>query len=68
MSMIIVAWLFVVVLMAIVEAMSAGFLAGLSTLLFFAVLPLTILIYLTRSSGCRKSHAQNLEDGIKPDD
>lgn len=60
-----IAWIYVVVLMAVVEAVSPGgtWLGAIVTLLLYGVLPLGIVLYLAGSPGRRK---RRREDGSVP--
>lgn len=66
MYIILIAWGFVVILMAAAEAMSTTIISGLLTLAFYGVLPMTILLYLMQTPNRRKRRAQEAEDsGLK---
>jgi len=53
-----IAWMFVVVLMAAAEAMAGSVVGALLTLLFYGILPLTIVLYLISTPARRKSRAR----------
>jgi TRAP-type C4-dicarboxylate transport system permease small subunit len=48
-SLIAVAWIYVVMLMAITEATQTSIIAGIMTFIFYCVLPLGIVLYILRS-------------------
>ena len=58
MHIVAIAWMFVVVLMAAAEGMSTSWFAGLMTLLFYGVLPLSLVLYILGTPARRKSRAR----------
>ena len=48
-SLIAVAWIYVVMLMAVTEANQTSIVAGIMTFIFYCVLPLGIVLYILRS-------------------
>lgn len=52
------AWLFVVILMAAAEGMRSGIFAALMTLLFYGILPLSLVLYILATPARRKRRAQ----------
>ena len=59
-----VAWMYVVVLMAATESSVLG---GLLTVLFFGVLPLSLLSYFFGAKGRRARHKQRVEKMLRKD-
>lgn len=53
-----IAWMFVVVLMAAAEAIDSSVIGALMTLLFYGLLPLSIVLYLISTPARRKSRAR----------
>lgn len=58
MYIILIAWGFVVSLMAAAEAMSTTIVSGLLTLAFYGLLPMAILLYLMQTPVRRKRRAR----------
>ena len=58
MYIIAIAWLFVVVLMAAAEAMATSYTGALMTLLFYGVIPLTLLLYILGTPQRRRNQAK----------
>jgi TM2 domain-containing membrane protein YozV len=56
-----VAWVFVVGLMGITEAYETRVVAGIMTFVFYCVVPLSILFYLTGGKRRRAKRAKNEE-------
>jgi len=52
-----IAWVYVVLLMAITET---SIVAGVMTFAFYCVFPLTILLYLMRAAQRKRQRAENL--------
>jgi len=52
-----IAWVYVVLLMAITET---SIVAGVMTFVFYCVFPLTILLYLMRAAQRKRQRAENL--------
>ena len=58
MHIVAIAWMFVVVLMAAAEGMSTTWFAGLMTLIFYGLLPLSLVLYILGTPARRKSRAR----------
>ena len=60
MTLVAIAWVYVVLLMALAEAMSpqGSFLGALATLLLYGVLPLSIVLYIMATPARRKRRQQ----------
>jgi len=56
MYIIAIAWVYVVLLMAITEP---TIVAGIMTFIFYCIFPLTILLYLMRTPQRKREHAEN---------
>ncbi len=71
MFLLVIAWGYVVLMMAVVEASSASgtLLGALFTLLLYGVLPLGIVVYLMRTPARAKARRQRaaLEDSVAAD-
>lgn len=66
MYIILIAWGFVVVLMAAAEAISTTIFSGLLTFTFYGVLPMAILLYLMQTPDRRKRRAREEDaSGLK---
>jgi len=52
-----IAWVYVVLLMAITET---SIVAGVMTFVFYCIFPLTILLYLMRAAQRKRQRAENL--------
>ena len=52
------AWLFVVILMAAAEGMRSGLFPALLTLLFYGILPLSLVLYILATPARRKRRAR----------
>lgn len=59
-----IAWMYVVVLMAASETSAV---AGILTLLFYGVLPLSLLSYFFGAKGRRARHKEKVEKMIRKD-
>jgi membrane protein implicated in regulation of membrane protease activity len=57
-----IAWMYVVVLMAATESSVLG---GILTLLFFGVLPLSLLSYFFGAKGRRARHQERVEKMVR---
>ena len=59
-----IAWMYVVVLMAATESSVLG---GVLTLLFYGVLPLSLLSYFFGAKGRRARHKARVEEMVRKD-
>jgi TRAP-type C4-dicarboxylate transport system permease small subunit len=53
-SLIAVAWIYVVLLMSVTEASQTSIVAGIMTFIFYCVLPLGLVLYILRSPQRKK--------------
>jgi len=62
MYIILIAWGFVVILMAAAEALATTLVSGLLTMIFYGLVPMAILLYLMQTPSRRKRRAREEKD------